>query len=116
MARISVSLEKLNDLIEHMIWGTQLALPHDFDLPAQRPKFPPMPPIALAVSFKLVLPEISIGSRSHSTISAVMAMPKAAMDEDYFPSAGKHQVWRSRQPSIVQAIPIARGMQHSPNS
>ena len=90
---------------------SQGALPDDRDSPAPVEQVSSSSPVPLHVGTELRLPELRSGGRSGCVPTSWMAVPEAAVNEADGAKPAEHQIRRSGQASVVQAIPDSTRVQ-----
>lgn len=83
----------------------QGAFPDDSDTPAKLRKHFRMPHVSFDVPLKFLSPEIAVGLGRRCIPTALVSVPKAAVDEYYSSVFWKHKVGRSRKGLHMKAIP-----------
>ena len=83
----------------------QFTLPDDDDIPALGFQLAPDLLVSLLVSSHLSRPKLSIGLGDSVVLAVLVAVPKAAVDEDDSAVLGKDDIRSSWQPFIVNSIP-----------
>lgn len=96
---------------------TQFTFPNNQKLPPHRFKRLLLSQISFPICFEFWFPEIEFRFR-HSrerTFGIGMAMPKTAMYENYFLTAGKNQIGFTWKPLVVQPVSKTHTVNHSTN-
>lgn len=74
---------------------TRLALPDHHDAPAKSTKPDERPAVAINVLGELLTPEVHPGLGFVRIRASWVAVPKAAVNQDYYSPLGQHNVWLS---------------------
>jgi hypothetical protein len=77
------------------------AFPYDQNPPSKASEFSNVSTVALSVAAALVVPEFNVCSRFDFAITAIMHVPKAAVNKYNFFPAGKNKIRTTRQFSYM---------------
>ena len=84
--------------------GLQLTLPHNDYVPAHLGKFLLFFLVALFVSLDFLLPEVCVRLGHPEVLTAIMSVPKAAVDKHTRAVLAQHDIGMTGQTGIVQPI------------
>lgn len=82
----------------------KFALPNDDNHPSLCFQFSPNLLVTLLVPVNLGRPVIGIGFRNRIVSASFVAMPEAAVNEDYSPVLGKDDIWRTWETFVIYPI------------
>ena len=82
----------------------KIALPNDDYHPSFCLQFSPNLLVTLLVPGNFGRPEIGVGFWHRIVSASLVAMPEAAVNEDYGPILGKDDVWRTRETFVIYPI------------
>ncbi len=102
----NLHLDTGNGLVQNSL--LQLTFPDNDDKPALGLQLAPDLLVSLLVPGHLCCPKVSVGHGDSVVLTALVAVPEAAVNKDDSMVFGEDDVWSSRQTFIIDAIPEAQ--------
>lgn len=84
--------------------GFQLTLPYNDYMPSHLCQLPLFFLVPFFVPIDLLLPKVGIRLRKSEVLTAIMSVPKAAVDKHTRAVLAQHNIRMARQPGVVQPV------------
>ena len=110
-----IGAEKRAESSQKFVEVLRFTFPDDENVPTKLTQGSCISLVSCEIAGELFLPEKRIGFGFIGILASPVLMPEAAVDEDHFSEARKHDIGGAREVAPMQTKPVAKGVSHTPH-